>query len=632
MEARIKELVRNISKADDDYYNKSNPQVSDKVYDAWKDELKDLLPKCKNKKLIKQADQVIASIGAMVGVSEWRKVAHDIPMSSLNKVNTPDEFKAWAKECDAKDVFLTEKLDGISINTIWKDGQFVQAITRGDGSIGEDITPNVRKMCGIPNKLKKKFTGSLRGEIILTKSNHNAYFPDYANPRNAASGVAKRFDSSGSEHLTVIMYQVASGKGFKTEKEQFEYLSNLGVKIPWYAVYSDVNKAIEKYKEYHDIIRNKLDYEIDGLVGRVNSLSKQWELGEKNHRPKGAVAFKFDAAGKETTVRNIVWQVGSTGRITPVAEFDTVNLVGANINRASVYNLAYINELGIGVGAKAIIIRSNDVIPVLEEISQPPKKVAEPPDKCPECDGQVELNGEYLRCMNKAKCPAQAVGRLKMWANENGILEFGGKILQKLSDSGLVSDVGDLYRLNVNKLSSLDRMGEKSAKNLIESIDKHRNISLENFIGGLGIDNVATSTAKLVIKAGYDTLDAMYNMSISDFEAIDGFGTIKAQAFYDGLRENKKRINDILDAGVKIKAQIKGKLSKKSFCFTGSMNNPRPTLHKMVEEAGGDIKKSVGKGLDFLVIADPNSTSSKAQAARKLGTKLISEEEFLSML
>lgn len=526
---------------------------------------------------------------------------------------------------------ICEKLDGISISLKYKNGILIQAATRGNGEVGENITPNVKQMKGLPKKLKKNFSGHIRGEIVMLKSDHAKHFSDKSNPRNAASGVSKRYDGKGSKHLTVISYQIASGKDCKTEKEQFLFLDSLGVKTPYYKVCT-IDEAIDEWNRYQKSARDKLDYEIDGLVMRVNDMTSQLSLGEKSHRPKGAIAFKFDAESRETTLRKIIWQVGNSGRITPVGEFDEIELVGAKITKASLYNIAYIKKIGADVGAKVIVIRANDVIPKIEEVSKSTGKIAKPPSKCPSCDGAVSMSGEYLVCTNSKHCPAQVLGRLKMWLKENNILEWGDKVLQRLLDEKLVSDVGDLYRLTEDELAGLDRMGEKSAKNLVGILKKHKSIPLENFIGGLGIEGVATTTTKLIIATGATTLDAIMKMSQVQLENIEGFGAIRAQAFYDGLRENKDRIDDIFASGVKIKARTVGRLTNKSFCFTGSMSKPRPELHKMVEEAGGNVKKNVSRGLDFLVIADPNSTSSKAKAARKIGTVLIDEASFISML
>lgn len=628
---RIKDLVKIITKADDDYYNKDQQNISDQVYDAYKDELQVLVDKCKNKKLVSKVKQALASVGAMVGVSEWKKVTHDIPMNSLNKVNTPEELKDWVIECGSpKELVVVEKLDGISISLKYEDSILIQAVTRGNGEIGEEITPNVKRMKGLPKKLKKKFSGHIRGEIVMLNSDHKTHFPDKANPRNAASGVSKRHNGEGTEHLTVISYQVASGKDCKTENEQFQFLESLGVKVPYYK-FCTVDKAISEWDRYQKSARDKLDYEIDGLVVRVNDMTAQLSLGEKSHRPKGATAFKFDAPGAASIVNAIVPQTGPTGKITPVAEFNPVQLVGATVKRASLYNYGYVKKLKLDIGAEVLVIRANDVVPRIESIIKGTGTVHQPPKTCPSCNSKTKMSGEYLLCTNKEDCPAQTLGRLKIWINENNILDWGDKILQRLLNEELVSDVGDLYRLTEEQLADLDRMGEKSAKNLVEILKKHKSIPLENFIGGLGIDGVATTTTKSIINAGFDTLDAIMKMSESQLENIEGFGEIRAQAFYNGLRENKDRIDDMLASGITIKARAKGSLVGKSLCFTGSMSMPRPQLHKMVEENGGDVKKSVSRGLTHLVVSNKDTTSNKMQAAQKMGINVLSEKEFLDM-
>lgn len=620
MKNRIKELEEKVLQARRDYYN-NTPKVSDLVFDAWADELEKLDPN----------NIAIISVGAPLAVTEWKKAKHSVPMGSLNKVNTEEELSIWAKSCQlSSDFLLTEKLDGISINTVWANGKLVQAVTRGNSEEGEDITANVLKMKGIPKKLGESFSGNIRGEIVLFRSDHKKHFADYSNPRNAASGIAKRYDGKNVEHLNVIMYTVA-GKDFATEFDQFNWLKLVGLKIPNYKLCKTLKDVLKEYNAYQESVREKLDYEIDGLVVRANDLEKQFALGEKNHRPKGAVAFKFDAAGKETTIRRIVWQVGNSGRITPVAEFDKIDL-GVDVERASLYNYSYIKNLRLDVGAKVIVIRANDVIPRVEEVVKSSGSVAGYPDKCPECNSNTLWNGEYLLCSNKASCPAQVIGRLKSWINELNILEWGDGVLQRAIDANLLTDVADLYKLIPEQLEPLDRMGKRSATKLVDIIDKHREVPLENLIGGLGIEGVATSMTRLIINAGYDSLDAILKMSRKELEAIDGFGSIRAETFYNGLIENKDRINNILKAGVKIKARAKGVLTNKSFCFTGAAETPRPQLHRLVEENGGEVKKSVGKGLNYLVVADPSSTSSKSQAARKLGTKVISEQDFLDMI
>lgn len=620
---RIKELEKLILKARDNYYN-GQPIVSDKVFDAWIDELKTLSPKSK----------AITNIGAPVPPSAWLKAKHQIPMGSLDKVNTPVELTKWAKDnAKDEDLFLTEKLDGISIEVVYENGALVQAITRGDGETGEDITSNVVKMKGVLSHLKyEAFTGSLRGEIIMRKSVHQEHFSDKANPRNAASGVSKRLDGVGAEHLEILFYQAIGDSDFTSEEDQFKWLTCQGLSTPNYWLKANATEVNSHWRDYQDTKREKLDYDIDGLVVRVNNLSKQIALGEKDLRPKGAVAFKFDNEAKESTILDIIWQVGNSGRLTPVAVLEPIMLVGAEVRRASIYNIAYIQELKLDIGAKVLVARANDVIPRVEELIKGTGNTAEPPKYCPVCQGQLRMDGENLVCINTDNCPAQIVGRIKNWVNELNILELGDTVIEKLVSAGFVKTPADLYKLTVADIASLDRMGEKSAQNVYDSIWKNNPVPLEIFLGGLSIPMIGASTIKLLMEAGYDSLDAIMLMPETDIEAVKGIGPIKAASLFNGMRKYDSTIWSLLMNGVKIKEKVIGSLTGKSFCFTGSMVNKRPVLEKMVSDAGGTVKNSVGKGLNYLVIADVNSTSSKAVAARKLGTSLISEDDFLKMV
>lgn len=619
---RIKELETKIFKARDDYYN-DTPTVSDKIFDAWVDELR----------LLDPTNKAVTSIGSPVAPSEWKKAKHQIPMGSLDKVNTPAELSKWVEDTypDGK-LCVTEKLDGISIEVIYENGSLVQAITRGDGDVGEDITVNVVKMGGVKSHLGDKFTGSLRGEIIMYKSTHKQWFPEKANPRNAASGISKRLDGVGVDKLNILFYQALGDVDFGAEQAQFVWLVNQGLDTPNWWVMKKADQVNDHWRDYQDTKRDKLDYDIDGLVVRVDNLEKQVALGDKDLRPKGAIAFKFDNEARESIVRDIVWQVGNSGRLTPVATVDPVQLVGATVTRASLYNLSYIEELGLDIGATVLVARANDVIPRIEQVIKGTGTVAKAPKYCPECDGAALMEGENLVCTCSASCPAQIVGRIKNWIKELNLLEWGDTLVQKLVDAKMVSNVADLYKLDVKTMSSLDRFGEKSAQKCYDILWDNSEVPLEVFLGGLTIPMIGQSTIKAIMNAGCETLEKFGQLGAKEFEMVPGVGPTKAQSLADGLKTNQQLILDILTNGVKIKGIVKGKLTGKSVCFTGAMKNKRPVLEKMASEAGGDVKSSVGKGLTYLVIADPNSTSSKAQAARKLGTKLISEEEFLDMV
>ena len=312
---RIKELADKIIQARHHYYN-AQPKVSDKVFDAWVDELRTL----------DDRHVALTAIGSPVAPSEWKKAKHQIPLGSLNKVNTPNELLDWTQDKDCKSWFVCEKLDGLSIECIYEHGKFIDGITRGDGETGESIGINVARMQGVVADLKTDFNGSLRGEIIMRKNIHQKYFPDKANPRNAASGVSKRLDGIDVDKLDILFYQVLGDIDFKTEVEQFQWLIKYKFQVPHHWLFQSVSDVNVFWREYQDKDRNNLDWDIDGLVVRINNMVVQMAWGDKDLRPLGAMAFKFDNETRESVIRDIIWQTGSSGRITPVAVVDPVNI------------------------------------------------------------------------------------------------------------------------------------------------------------------------------------------------------------------------------------------------------------------------------------------------------------------
>src|SRR5271157_5018286 len=317
---RVNELADELLRAKYTYYNIDLPNgmlplvLTDKVYDAKENELRSL-----------DSDHwILKIVGAPVIQSEWKKAKHQIPMGSLNKVNTPAELTDWAKDKDCKSWFTTEKLDGLSIELIYEHGKLVQAISRGSGVEGEDISCNVIRMNGVNSDLKEDFNGSLRGEIIMLKSIHQKYFSDKANPRNAASGVSKRLDGVDVDKLNILFYQVLGEEDFKSEVEQFKWLEHRKVGVPHHWTFKSIDEVNDHWRDYQDNKREKLDYDIDGLVIRINDMAEQMSWGDKDLRPLGAIAFKFDNETRESVIRAIVWQVGNSGRLTPVATVDQI--------------------------------------------------------------------------------------------------------------------------------------------------------------------------------------------------------------------------------------------------------------------------------------------------------------------
>jgi DNA ligase (NAD+) len=633
---KLETLLDQIDAHDTAYYNDGKPTISDPEYDGLKDSLgtivKGFAPPTNPTEAALQlrASKTLVRIGAPPPEhGDWPKYTHEVPMDSLNKVNLPSELLDWHAKCGKpKELLETEKLDGMSISLKYEKGRLFSAATRGDGNIGENITANVSFM-DVPIRLKEKFSGHIRGEIVLLKSIWKKHLSHMANTRNA-TGIAKRHDGTDCQYLTIIAYTI-EGKEFKKESEAYEYIKKLGFRIPNYRV-GTIDGANIMWQEYMDKTRDSLDYDIDGLVIVINDRATRFALGDEGRGPKGAVAYKFEAPEARTTVTNIVTQVGDTGIITPVAEFEEIELVGVNIRRASLHNFSLVKELGINIGAVIMVKRANDVIPYVTSVVKQNNGYFPVPEKCPSCGTKTIRVGEYVRCPNKQTCPPQIIGRLNKWIKELGILEWGESILTKLIESGKVKDIADIYRLKTSDITSLERMGDKGAAALLKELDKFREVTLENFVGGLCIDGVATSTVKAVIDQGYDSLDKLRSLSQKQLETVPGFGEKRAKALFDGLKDNKSRIDDILKSGVTIKEKIKGTLSGKHFCFTGTMSTPRKNLQQMVVAAGGEVDKTVSKGTTHLVIDDVASTSSKAVAARKIGTKLISEADFLDLV
>lgn len=545
----------------------------------------------------------------------------------------------------------SEKLDGVSILLYYVGGHLKQAITRGDGAVGEDITRNVLRMKGVV-PFVSGFDGDIRGEIILTKSDHAAHFPTYANPRNAASGIAKRIDGQGSEHLTVVHYRLRrTAKPISTKVTELKVLERIGAKVPNWGVFCTADEANTVYQWYVHGSRARLDYDIDGLVFEVDNQTLFDDLGELNSRPRAAVAFKFPHDQKTTILRDIQWQVGNTGRITPVAIFDEVLLAGARVTNASLHNLSNIAKIlqapspsgqpvmfatprgdHFVAGDQILVSRRNDVIPGVEAIVQGSLLASAtpllPPTTCPACSTTLTRDGEYLVCPNNDMCSAQISGAVKRWVAGLGLKGWGDAIIDALCDGGWVSEPADLYALDAGELAEVEmsgrRIGSTADTILAELNAKGREIPLHVFVGSLNIPLCSRSTCQTIADAGYDSLDKMRAATDTEIAAIPGMGAGRGQAFTEGLVSKASVIDKLLANGVKIKVKATGTLTGKSFCFTGFRDGD---LEAKIEGLGGAMKSSAVKGLTYLVAQDPSSNSGKAQKARAQGTTIIGVDE-----
>jgi DNA ligase (NAD+) len=619
-QVRIKELESTIAKAQNAYYNGSEI-ITDDEYDALVYELS----------CLDNGNSALAKIGADP-VDSWVKSKHLTPLGSLNKVNYPHEMEKWiAETLFNKEVVVVEKLDGLSLGLQYENGRLIKACLRGNAIEGEDILPNVLKMQGCVTNLHS-FSGTVRGEILLKNSLLEKHFKEYSNPRNAASGICRRFDGKGCEHLTLMCYQIIGDDNFVTEEEQLKFLARNKFIVPNYKVCKSHKEVTKMWEEYQKSTRDALDYAIDGLVINCNNLEFQESLGATDLRPKGKKAFKFANQFIKSTVTKIDYQIGASGRATPICWFNKVNLLGSEIEKASVYNVAYVNELGLDVGAEVLVCKANEIIPRVEKVVKSTGTVAEPPVSCPECKTKLKTEGEYLICPNTLACPAQITGKIENWVSQLNILEWGVALIQRLIDAGKVKTIADLYRLSVDELTNIDRMGKKSAKKCHQILWDNVELPLETFLGSLSIPMIGAVVVKMVISAGYDTLESIQKLSILQLQEINGLGPVKAESFYNGLITNKLLIEELLSLGIKIKQKAKGKLTGITFVITGSFSMKRSEMEKLIEDNGGAVKSSVGKDTSFLICSDPNSGSSKIASAKKNGTKVIEEEEFKKII
>ncbi|MBA3501814.1 MAG: NAD-dependent DNA ligase LigA [Myxococcota bacterium] len=629
--ARIAELAKLLKKYKDAYYN-DQPLVSDAAYDALEDELRELDPE----------HALLKSVGSPAAPTAWEKANHAITMGSLNKAVNEDEFRQWAQRCDelgkkdklktiTNDLFVTEKLDGLSLAVTYDKGKLADAITRGDGQVGERILSNACRMKGVPQKLKSPVSLTVRGEIILRLSDMKKAFPGAANPRNQASGTSKRLDGKGCEHLTVLFYDL-DGEDYPTEVKKIARLKALGLEVP-NSKATDLDGALALHAEYHATKRAKLDYEIDGLVVRANDVHAQHMLGELGNRPRAAIAFKFASQAKVTKLVDIIWETGSSGRVTPVAIVEPVDLAGAVVRRASLHNASNVTALGIGIGDEVLVSRRNDVIPYVEEVvTKHAKKPAKAPTACTTCKSTLEKVGEYLSCRN-IECQALVEGRIQNWIDAIGVLEWGDKLITQLVEAELVAEPADLYKLEAKQIANLERRGMIIAQKVLDNLKAQLPLSLPKFLAALGIENFGLQTAKAIVSAGFDSIEKVQAAKYEEIAALPGVGPSKGKAVVDGIKARKAEIGRLLAVGVvPVNKANAGPLAGKTFCFTGALGRPRKELEKMVEERGGALLSGVTKDLHYLVMADPGSGSSKAQKAKQYGTECIDEAQFMAMV
>lgn len=633
---RIKTLVTLLNKASDAYYNTGDTIMEDHEFDTLLEELRSL----EQETGFVMATSPTHKVGYEVK-SELQKVTHNHPMLSLAKTKDWNEFIIYF---GSKDVIGMLKMDGLTCSLRYVNGELVSAETRGNGEIGEDIFHNIKTVKTVPQKIPYKDELVVDGEIICTYEDFEPFSTEYKNPRNFASGSIRLLDSNecAKRPLTFVAWNVI--KGFDNENSflrKLVLIDELGFTVvPWTSSFD------WDAKEFLVNKAKKLGYPIDGLVGRFDDIKYGESLGTTSHHSNAAYAFKFGDETYETVLRDVEWNTTRTGIIAPVAVFYEVDLDGALTTRATLHNLSIIEQLELGIGDTITVYRSNMVIPKIED-NLTRSNTLKIPTTCQCCGYPTEVkytdNSKVLMCTNP-DCPAKKLARFTHFVsrkcmNIDGLSE---KTLSLLISNNLVKNFRDIYHLkeHVGKLCTLDGMGKKSVENLLNSIEKSRDVKLENFIAALGIPNIGLSAAKAISKkfngSHYDFVMALANDNY-DFSQIDDFGEITNKSLHDWWHSKDPmvellpmEVNFIVDDGTISSASLDGK----SFCITGNLIHyaNRDTLVKVIEDNGGKYVSSVSKKTDYLINNDKNSTSGKNKKAIDLSIPIISEEDFLNMI
>lgn len=627
----VEELEVTIRRYQEAYYS-GEGEISDAEFDALWDELKKRAPE----------SRVLADVGperAAGDADGFPKAEHVIPMGSQEKAANEEEFRAWAEKQKIKVFIVQFKLDGAGLELQYEKGRFVRAVTRGDGHIGADITPNARRMRGVPDKLPKSdWTGGVRGEVLLFRDVWQKKYSDKANCRNAANGVMRRKDGEGSEDLTLICYD-ASVPGnenfFSDENGKIEWLNKAGF-LTTPSVECANAEAVIKYRTKIAAKRAALEYDIDGLVVKdretnMNDLRKR--------RPERQIAFKFDLERAESTLRGIEWsESGAT--YTPIGIIDPVRLAGTTVSRANLNNPATIRAMGLETGSRVIVVKRGEIIPKIEGVVSRNNSgglfAVEQPSECGVCGTALLDIGTRLYCPNPA-CPKRVLHRLEKWVSVTGIAELGEKLLRQLFEKGRVRSVAGLFTLTREELAGYERMGDLSAAKVVRNIRAKRELSLAAFIAGFDIEGVGETIMEKITGAGFNTLEKIRSATCEEIAGIYGLGEITARVIVDGLAETKDDMDAVLAAGAVTIADASDAaalpLAGFSFCFTGELNTmKRSEAEALVKNSGGTTKSSVAGGLSYLVTNDPESGSAKNAKARKLGVAIIDEAAFLNLL
>lgn len=667
IEKEIKRLREEIERYNYYYYSMNESLISDVEYDKLLKNLEKL-----EKENPQFADELSPSVnvGSSLKDTKFEKVTHKSPMLSLsNSYNIGDieDFmkraeKIILQERSGKtkiDYVLEVKLDGLSISVTYEKGKLVKAVTRGDGIIGEDVTENVMQIKSVPKFLKENIDIEVRGEIVLPISKFHELNKKrmeegeeiFANPRNAASGTLRQIDAEivKERGLDCYFYFIVDSEKYNllTHKDALDYIEKLGLKTTGIGEVVESAEELEKRIEFWGTEREKLDYETDGMVIKVNSLELWNILGSTTKSPRWAIAYKFPAKQVSTKLLDITWQVGRTGKVTPVAELEEVEVSGSRVKRASLHNFDEIERKDIRIGDRVIIEKAAEIIPQvvksIKEVRTGEEKIVVPPVNCPICNSVLEKEEGLvdLKCVNK-HCMGKVQGKIEYFVSRDGmnIIGLGERIIERFLELGFIKDITDIYNLKNFRqdIAGLEKMGEKSVENLLNSIEESKKRDYSKTLYALGIPYVGKFLGNLLAEKSKN-IETLMNMTEEELLMIDGVGEKVAKSVYSFMREpvNIEIIEKLKNAGVNFTLLKENKVEKdvfqgKNFLVTGKLEKfTRKEIQEEIEKFGGKNLSAVSKNLDYLIVG--KDAGSKLKKAQDIGTiKILSEEEFFELI
>lgn len=623
--SRIQKLESEIIKHKALYYQ-GRPEITDSEFDKLEEELRRLDPK----------NPTLQIVGTTTSASD--KIKHDKKMLSLEKTYVLEDLLSWK---GAEDILSTMKLDGISCSLIYQDGELALAKTRGDGSYGENITKKVMWISNVPKFINQKNKVEIRGELFcdeksffdLAKEMTEVGLEKPSSQRNIVAGLMGRKDNLElCRHIKFMAFDYLSDERLKAEIEKFNSLTDFGFLIPEVEVHSSIDSVKETIDKARDFM-SEGDYQIDGVVFTYNKVALHEEMGETSHHPRYKMAFKFAGESKTTAIKEIIWSVSRNGILTPVADVEPVELSGAMISRVTLHNYGMVAANNLKSGDVIEIIRSGEVIPKFLSVVQPSNNKFVIPERCTSCDSKVEIVDIRIFCKNE-NCTGKNLEIILNFIQKIGIEDLSGKRLEELIKAKLVKTIPDLYRLEASDLMKIDKVKEKLSNKLIESIQKTKTIDLITFLSALGISGGAYNKCEKVVRAGFDSIKKIEQLSIEQLMGVESFAEKSATEFISSIRDKKEMIHELIELGFvfTVDETRETKVSGLKICITGALSEKRPVIEDLIREGGGIIVSSVSKNTDILVTNEIDPSSSKFKKALELKIKIISEAQLLSLL